>query len=203
MFFGERMARRDFKSYLRPGLRRDARRLADWAAAAGREGENVLEVGGGIGAIQAELVRSGAANGTVVDVVPAWQPYAAELARRSGIETRTRFVVADLAVEPDAVDAADVVALRRVVCCSPYGPRLLGVAAGLTRRILVASYPRRTRPIRVAAWLQNRAFALLRREFRVFVHDPVELERAAREHGLSRTHVHRGRVWESVAFERV
>ena len=202
VFFGEKTARRNMRSYLRQGLRGDARWLAEWAAASGLTGASVLEVGGGVGAIQAELLRSGAAEGTVVEVVPVYESYARQLAEQAGISAHTRFVVADLAENPGAVKAADIVALRRVVCCSPYGPRLLGVAAGLTQRVLVASYPRRTMLIRAAALLQNRAFALLGRDFRVFVHDPVALDAAASAEGLQRTNTHRGLIWESAAFER-
>ena len=57
-------------------------------------------------------------------------------------------------------------------------------------------------PIRIVAWLQNRSFALLRRDFRVYIHDPVVLEAAVREQGMRRTALHRGRLWESLAFER-
>lgn len=191
------------RSYLRRGLRGDAKQLAEWGAAGGGTDASVLEVGGGVGAIQAELLRHGAAHGTVVDVVPVYEPYARELAERVGISERTRFVVVDLAEQPDAVPRADVVALRRVVCCSPHGPRLLGIAAGLTRRVLVASYPKRTAAIRAVAWLQNHAFALIRREFRVYIHEPAELEAAASAEGLQRTSTHRGLIWESVAYERL
>lgn len=201
-FFGERTARRDLRSYLRHGLRGDAARLAGWAGERGVEGATVLEVGGGVGAIQAQLLRRGAARGTVLDVVPAYAPFARELAAGAGVEERSTFRVADLAETPDAAGPADVVALRRVVCCSPYGPRLLGVAAGLTRGILVASYPRDAVWTRVAVRLQNAAFALLRRGFRAYVHDPAALEAAAAQAGLRRSRLHRGLVWESAAFER-
>ncbi len=199
-FFGERVARRDLRSYLRRGLQGDARTLAGWALEAGVEGVEVLDVGGGVGAIQAELLRSGAARGTVVEVVPAYEPFARSLVESVGVAERSRFVLADLARAPGAVEPADVVVLRRVVCCSPYGPLLLGAAARLTRRILVASYPRRTRAARAAASLQNAVLALLRRRFRVYVHDPAALQAAASEAGLAPARHRRGLVWESVAF---
>ena len=201
-FFGEKMARRELRAYLGRGLRGDARVLADWALARAPGAARVLEVGGGVGAIQAELVRAGAAEGTVVEVVPAWESYARQLAEQTGISERTSFVLADLAEQPEAVAPADVVALRRVVCCSPYGPRLLGVAAGLTRRLLVASYPRRTRLVRAGIRAQNALFALLRREFRVYLHDPAALTAAAEDAGLQRVQTHRSFLWESALFER-
>ena len=39
----------------------------------------VLEVGGGVGAIQLELLRAGAAGTTNVELSAAYEPYAAEL----------------------------------------------------------------------------------------------------------------------------
>jgi magnesium-protoporphyrin O-methyltransferase len=200
--FTERFARRAMRRYLRQGLGGDELLIAEWATESGLGGATVLEVGGGVGALQAELLRRGAATGVVVDVVPAFEPFARELAQEAEIDDRTAWVLADLAEEPDAVGAADIVALRRVVCCSPYGPALLGAAARLTRRSLLASYPRRTWAIRAVARIQSAVFAALRKDFRVYIHDPAALDASAGEAGLSRTRTHRGLVWETVSYTR-
>ena len=159
-----------------------------------------MEVGGGIGQIQVELVRRGAARGTVVEVVADYEDAARELATATGIADRTTFVLADLVETPDAVEPADIVVLRRVVCCTPVGPAVLAAAAGLTSRTLLASYPRDRAGVRVVARLQNGLLALLRKRFRTFVHPPGELERAAEKHGLRLSRVERGFVWETAQF---
>lgn len=200
--FGEKGARRAVARYLEKGLGGEAPALAEWAAAGGLAGASVLEVGGGVGQLQAELLRRGAATGTVVELVAAYEPYAAELAAAVGVSERSSFVIADLTADGDEVPAADVVVLRRVVCCSPRGIELLGAAAARTRRVLVASYPRRSWWVRAVVRVQNAGFALLRREFRVYVHDPAVLEAAACKEGLTPSHHRRGPVWESVAFAR-
>ena len=81
----------------------------------------MLEIGGGIGRIQAELLATGADQGEVVELVGAYEPYARELARDIGLEARTSFRIVDILDEPDAVEPADIVVLNRVVCCSPDG----------------------------------------------------------------------------------
>lgn len=200
--FSEKAARRALRRYLRKGLGgADAKLIVAWAEEGGLEGATVVEVGGGVGQIQAELVRGGAAGGTVVEVLSDYEGSALELARAVGIADRTSFVVADLLETPDAVEPADVVVLRRVVCCSPDGPELLGVAAGRARRTVLASYPRDRAVIRGVVRLQNAVFALLRKRFRIFVHPSVELERMAARHGLSRARVSRGAVWETAQFD--
>ncbi|MEP6892983.1 MAG: hypothetical protein ABI927_04295 [Gaiellaceae bacterium] len=66
----------------------------------------------------------------------------------------------------------------------------------MTRLTLVASYPRVTCWIRGVIRLQNAGLRLLRREFRVFVHDPDASATTARENGLHRVKLHRARVSE-------
>jgi magnesium-protoporphyrin O-methyltransferase len=199
--FGERSARRALGRYLRKGLGgSDAPRIADWATEQGLDGSTVLEVGGGIGQIQVELVRRGAARGTVVEVVADYEDVARKLATAAGIADRTTFVLADLVETPDAVEPADIVVLRRVVCCTPIGPAVLAAAAALTSRTLLASYPRDCAGVRVVVRLQNGLLALMRKRFRTFVHPPGELERAAETHGLRLSRVERGFVWETAQF---
>jgi len=202
--FGEKSARRALRRYVRRGLGGgDARQIAEWAGERGLEGVTVAEIGGGIGQLQVELLRRGAERGTVVEVIPAYREPAAELAQAVGVSERSTFVLADLLETPDAVDPADVVVLRRVVCCSPRGPELLGVAAGKAHRTLLVSYPRSTWANRSFARAQNVLFALVRKRFRVFVHPPEQLADVAAGHGLARVRTSRGRVWETAQFEVV
>ena len=80
------------------------------ASEPGLDGARVLEIGGGIGALQAELLGAGAEQGEVVELVAAFEPYARELARERGLEERTSFRIVDVLEEPEAVEPADVVA---------------------------------------------------------------------------------------------
>ena len=200
--FSEKGARRALRRYLRDGLGgNDAKTIAAWAEEGGLSDATVVEVGGGIGQIQAELVRRGAAGGRIVEVVGGYAGPAAELADAVGIAGRTEFVLADLLEDASGVAPADIVVLRRVVCCSPDGPALLGIAAGKARRTLLASYPRDRLVNRAASRLENAFFRVLRRRFRSFVHPPEELDREVARHGLHRTRTSRGTVWETAQFE--
>lgn len=173
------------------------------SARPGVEGARVLEIGGGIGKLQAELLLAGAERGEVVELVAAFEPFALELARGRGLEGRTTFAVADLLEDPDAVEPADAVLLNRVVCCSPDGVALAGAAARLTRRTLALSFPRDLLGVRAAVAVQNAALRLLGKAFRAFVHPPAALVAAAEEQGLRLVESGRTRVWEYVVLVRV
>ncbi len=176
--------------------------MAASAAADGLEGVRVLEIGGGLGTIQHELLEAGAERGEVVELAPAWEPYARELARDSGFEERTSFRVADVLDHPNGVEPADVVVLNRVVCCSPDGVELAAAAARLARRTLVLSFPRDSFWTRIALRVMNAGMAVMRRSFRVFVHSPTALVSAAEGQGLEMIDGERGLVWQFAAFHR-
>ena len=200
--FSEKGARRELRRYLENGLGGDdAKLIAEWAEEGGLEGKTVAEVGGGIGQIQTELLRRGAARGRVVELVPEYERPAAELARAADVADRTSFVLTDLLGAPDTVEPADIVILRRVVCCTPDGPELLGAAAAKSRRMLLASYPRDNLVARTLIRLENLFLTVMRKRFRAFVHAPTELERAVAGSGLTRTRVSRGLVWETAQYD--
>src|SRR3954463_5208013 len=115
-FFDERAARRDARGYGRNGLDGTARRIVELVQQRGVAGKTVRGVGGGIGAIQLELLQAGAARTVNVELSPAYDPYAAELLHVNGLDARVDRRVLDFAEGADELDAADVVVLHRVVC---------------------------------------------------------------------------------------
>jgi magnesium-protoporphyrin O-methyltransferase len=58
--FSEKSAHAAAKRYRKKGLDKTSRRIVDLLLAHGVEGRTVLEVGGGVGAVQIELLRAGA-----------------------------------------------------------------------------------------------------------------------------------------------
>lgn len=201
--FDSRVARHDLDAYLRHGLGRLERRMMEALnATVAVEGARVLEIGGGVGAIQAELLGAGAASGEVVELVPAYRPYARRLAEERGVAERSAWRVHDLLAEPDAVEPADVIVMNRVVCCSADGPDLAAAAAALTRGALVLSFPRPTFLLRFAAAAQRAVFRLVGRSFRAFVWPEELLEAAVRRGGLGVVSRGGGLVWRFLVAAR-
>jgi len=71
-FFGERFARRVAKRYRARGLDRTARHIVGFLAERGVEGATVLEVGGGVGEIQIELLKRGARRAVNLELSGAY-----------------------------------------------------------------------------------------------------------------------------------
>jgi magnesium-protoporphyrin O-methyltransferase len=201
-FFGRRFAHRVASRYRKRGLDASARRIVEFLEAQGLEGATVLEIGGGVGEIQIELLKRGAAHATNLELSPAYDAEAEALLHEAGLEARVERRLHDLAADPHAVEPADVVVLHRVVCCYPDYERLLGAAADHARRSVVFSYPPRNAVSRLVVGTQNLVFRLMRKEFRAFAHPPGALLGVLADRGLRRTFAHRGLVWRIAGLER-
>jgi magnesium-protoporphyrin O-methyltransferase len=200
-FFDEKLARKDAERYRTKGLRASGRRTVELLRGRGIEGAEVLEIGGGVGAIGIELVRSGAARATVVELSASYDTASAGLVREYGLEGRVERLHGDV-VEDGFVSDADLVVMERVVCCYPDAPALVGAAARRARRSLVLTYPRYGLLTRAAVRAANLLLRLRGGSFRVYAHAPGAIRVAAAAHGLQPLGPESGVVWRTAAFER-
>jgi 2-polyprenyl-3-methyl-5-hydroxy-6-metoxy-1,4-benzoquinol methylase len=201
-FFTPRLARRAARRYREKGLDKTARRMVAFLEQQGIDGATVLEVGGGVGELQIELLKKGAARTVNLELSPAYDEEAMGLLREAGVEGRAERRLHDLAADPEAIEAADVVVLHRVVCCYPDYERLLGAAAEHARRLLIFSYPPHHAASRLLIAAQNLFFRLRRIEFRTFAHPPARMLAVLEERGLRRTYADHPLIWQIAGFER-
>ena len=190
------------KRYRKRGLDRTARRMVAFLEGRGVVGATVLEIGGGLGEIQLELLKRGASGATNLELSPGYDDEARALLREAGLEQRVERLIHDIACDRDGIAPADVVVLHRVVCCYPDYEPLLAAAAEHSRRMLVFSYPPRNAVSRTVVAAQNLLFAMLRREFRTFAHPPSAMLGVLEARGLRPTFAHRGKVWQITGLER-
>ena len=188
--------------YRKRGLDKTARRMVEFVEARGVEGATVLEVGGGVGEIQIELLRRGAARTVNLELSPAYEEEAERLLQEAGFSERAERRLVDIAVDPEAVEAMDVVVLHRVVCCYPDYERLLDTVAEHARRLVVFSYPPRNAVSRLFVAVANVGFMLLRREYRSFVHPPASMLAVLEARGLRGAFAGHTLVWQVAGLER-
>jgi 16S rRNA G966 N2-methylase RsmD len=200
--FNDRFARRMASRYRKRGLDRTAKRIVEVVAATGVEGASILEVGGGVGGIQLELLKRGAARATNLELSAAYEPQAQQLLADAGLADRVERRIVDIAAAPDEVEPADVVVLHRVVCCYPDYAKLLGAVADHARRQVVFSHPPDNWLSRALFGAQNLGFRLRGSKFRVFTHPPTAMLDVLAARGLRTASVHRGIAWHVASAER-
>jgi 2-polyprenyl-3-methyl-5-hydroxy-6-metoxy-1,4-benzoquinol methylase len=201
--FSEKRAWREARRYERRGLEGTSRRVVELLTRQGVAGLTLLEVGGGVGAVQIELLKAGATKAVSIELTPTYEEAAGDLLRSSGFEDRVERKVMDFATAADDVEAADIVIMNRVLCCYPDMPKLAGAAAVHARQVLVLSFPRRTWWTRLGLSLANLVLRMTRRGFQVFVHRPERILARAEHFGLETSLNRAGMFWQMVALRRV
>lgn len=202
--FSDRYARRLARRYRRRGLTPAAQRIVDFVTSEGIKGASILEIGGGLGEIQLELLKLDAARTTNLELSGAYEPEADRLIQEAGVNGRVqRIQGVDLAATPEALAAFDVVVLHRVVCCYPEVGRLLSAAAAHARRTVVFSHPPYNWFGRLSAKLMNAWLRLLGNQYRAFSHDPYEMVAVLERHGFIPRYRGAEGMWRIVGATRI
>lgn len=194
-FFNRKFAARDLRRYRRHGLLDTERDLVELVGDV--HGETVLEAGGGIGALQLELLDAGATSATNVELSGGYEDAAAELFAGRAVQR----IVADFVTEDLAPH--DVVVMHRVVCCYPDVDALVGSAAARTRRTLALTYPQERGWLRAGLGVVNFWLRVRRCGFRTYAHPVARIDAAAADEGLRlERRIRHGLIWESAAYAR-
>jgi magnesium-protoporphyrin O-methyltransferase len=200
--FDARHAAKHLRAYRQKGPSGLTRALIEALAEGGIDGRTVLDIGGGVGAVHHELLRSGAAAAVDVDASRAYISVARAEAERQGHAERVRYLLGDFVARADEVDPADLVALDRVICCYADMNALVGRSATLARRRYGVVYPRDSRLGRIGVALLNARLRLTRSDFRAYVHRTAEVDAILAANGLVKRLHRTTLIWQLAIYER-
>jgi 2-polyprenyl-3-methyl-5-hydroxy-6-metoxy-1,4-benzoquinol methylase len=202
-FYNEKRAASDLRKYREKGPIPSTKALIEALKAEGVEGVTLLDIGGGIGAIQHELLDAGVAHATSIDASAPYLDAAREESNRRCHGDRVRYRHGDFVELAESVAPADIVTLDRVINVYPDWERLAGLAAARAQRMYGLVYPRDTHMVRLVILAMNLLLRLLRKPVRAAIRPADAIERIARENGLS-PHLTRnvGPAWQIALFRR-
>ena len=166
------------------------------------QGSTLLDIGGGIGVIDQELLHAGVDRAVMVDAAPAFLDAARDEARDADQLERIDFVEGDFVRLAGGIDAADIVTLDRVVCCYPDAEALVGLSAARARRVYGLVLPRDRWILRAGIGLYNLTLRIRRKTYRAYVHPNAVIDRVVAASGLRPTSEGRTFVWRVVVYER-
>lgn len=200
--FSEAEAKAELRGYRKQGPPNQTKLLLEAIRSLGLKNADLLDIGGGIGAIHHELLEDVAQVATHVDASSAYLKEAKAEAGRHGHSERLTFIHADFTDVAADLPQADIVTLDRVVCCYPDFRGLLTAAASHSRRALALTYPRETWYMRIFLKGANFFQRLRRDPFRVFLHPIAEMDSLIKRQGFERVALRRLFVWEMALYQK-
>jgi SAM-dependent methyltransferase len=200
--FDEKGARQDLLAYRKDGAEGSTKRLIDALLRHGVKGATLLDIGGGVGAIQLDLLAAGAASSVDVDASAAFLAAAEQEADARGFRDRVAYRHGDFVEIADEVEPADIVTLDRVICCYPDVEGLVGRSVARARRVYGLVYPVDRWWTRAIGRVGNAMLRLFRNDFRIHVHPEATVERLVRAAGFERSYRHAGWFWQTLVYAR-
>jgi len=200
--FDKKAANRQLKRYLKKGPSKTTSMLLDAINKKGVQGLNFLDIGGGIGAIQYDLIKAGASNGTSIEASSAFFDVVKEEALQNGLAERVNFKYGDFTATASDVDSADIVTLDKVICCYDNMSELVGLSSKLARKIYAVIYPRDVWWTKLALLMVNFYPRIKGSSFRVFIHPTKKVEEIIFGNGLKRNYYATTLFWQVAIFTR-
>jgi magnesium-protoporphyrin O-methyltransferase len=183
-FFDKGIAAGDLKEYQENGPSAQSRLLLNTLQQAGVEGMTLIDIGGGVGAIHHELLKSGVRAAVDVDASSAYIAASREEAARLGHADRLQHLYGNFVDLAPQVEPADIVTLDRVICCYPDMHTLVRLSSERAVKFYGLVYPRESWWMKVGRYGLNGFMWLLRNPFRFFIHSSTAVEEVLRANGF-------------------
>lgn len=200
--FDQKKAARKLETYRAHGADLTTRILIDALKAEGVEGMTLLDIGGGVGAIQHELLRSGVQSVTSVEASSAYIAAARAEHVRQGHADRVALRHGNFVDLAAGLPPFDIVTLDRVICCYHDMQALVGLSAARARKLYGVVYPRDTWWMKIGFPIENFFYRLQQSSFRTFLHPTAAVESLVRSLGLERRFYRHTLVWQVAIYAR-
>jgi len=201
--FDEPYASEKLALYRDAGPDTSTRVLLDAILAEGVGGKTLLDIGGGVGAIQHELLKAGVSSVQEVEASAAYVEACRDEATRLGHADRITHLTGDLVAVAADVQRADIVTLDRSLCCWHDMLSLVEASAGKSTWLYGLVYPRDTWWVRHGWRIWSNVRQMLNRtSMRVFAHRTRDVEAILARQGLMRRSYAEVGVWQVALYAK-
>ena len=140
LLFDKKTAKKQYKKYLKNGPSKVTKRLIEQVGKT-NIGESLLDVGGGIGAIQWWFLNHGGKQTFGVDASSGYTTLAQEHAAKNNFKDRTCFLMGDFTTKAEELPSVNHITLDKVICCYPDFEAILNLACTKATNTVSLSYP--------------------------------------------------------------
>ena len=201
--FSQQMARDELKSYRKRGPTNSTNALLKVIRAEGVAGLTLLDIGGGVGAIHHELIKSGVGSAVDVDASTAYIESSKQEAERQNHSDQISYQFGDFVDIAADIDAADIVTMDRVICCYPHVEKLVQLSSERAQKLYGVVYPRDNWLSRLLIPVFNFfVFKLRNNPFRVYIHSSQVIDSIIQQNGLNPLAARNVGVWRVAVYRR-
>ena len=200
--FSQQYVNKELWRYLAKGPDKTTRMLTEAIKEEGVDGLTLLDIGGGVGAIQHDLLAAGIQEVISVEASTAYLTVSKAEAQRRGLADHVSYFHGDFVDLASNIPPADIVTLDRVICCYHDMEKLVDLSAVRARKLYGLVYPRDTWWVKIGLAIQNLYFRLRRSHYRAFAHPTQAVDALLESSGFRRQVYRQTAVWQAVVYTR-
>jgi magnesium-protoporphyrin O-methyltransferase len=201
--FFSRQARRYKKQFVKRGLAKEQRLLAEGIGLSPLAGKSILEIGCGVGGLHLTLLQRGAQSALGIDVSEGMLREARGVATDLHLEEKAAYRLGDFVGMSDSVGEADIAVLDKVVCCYENLDELLARSLSRARSTYAVSFPRPNAFIHLLFSIPIFIGRILRWSFHPYWHDWIAMTSRIEREGFRQIFRKQTFFWDVCVFERV
>ena len=193
--FNARLAKKELKQYLKSGPSKTTRKLLEKLEKTSIAGKSLMDIGGGIGAIQFELFKKGLKSAASVDASPAYLESSKKAAQNLSLEDKITYEQGDFVDIASSLNHADITTLDKVICCYENYEDLVKLSVQKTNQVYGIILPRDVWWVRsvnaIGNWFRN----ITRSKFKSYVHSMSAIEDIIFQNGFQRLYEENHLQW--------
>ena len=141
LFFDQKKSNKLYKNYLKKGPSRVTAKMIWQLEKHPIDGNTMVDIGGGIGALQWWFLENGGRNTVDIDASSDYLKQAESHAQIKGWGAKTKFLLGDFMDVYAQITPTDYITLDKVVCCYPNYKEILEATCEKANKIISLSYP--------------------------------------------------------------
>ncbi len=200
--FDLKKAQEKLKDYHTNGPQETTRILVSALTNRGVEDQSLLDIGGGIGAIQHELFKAGISYATNLEASQDYLRICQEEAERQGHGGKIHHLHGNFA-QMENLPISDIVTLERVICCYPDMESLMHMACQKARHLLGLVYPHEAWWVKLGMdMIYNLKFRLTRNPFRVYLHSTEKVHNLVLSYDFKEVFFRKSGAWQIFVYAK-
>ena len=202
-FHNQKVANQELSRYRKKGPGKPTRTLIEAIQKEDIQGLTLLDIGGGVGAIQHSLLQAGVNHATDVEASNAFIQVAQAEAQHRNLADRVSHQYGNFVDLAENILPADIVTLDKVICCYPDMESLVELSSERASKIYGLVYPYDTWYNKIVGVLENLYFKITRNPFRIFVHTHLAVEAILVRNGFKQQFFQHDLLWQVVVYTRL
>lgn len=201
--FDKKEAKKSLKKYRKKGPDKFTTKLLEALDQNDLDNLSLLDIGGGIGVLQHELLKKGVNHTTDVDASPEYIAAAKEVMTENGTTDKMKFIYSDFNDCYHDIEKHDIVTLSRVVCCYPDAVGLINNSAIKANQYYGIIYPSGGYIADFVQLFMNFGLYLRKNPFRVFNHSEELMDETICSNGFEKIYYGRSFPWRIALYKRI